>query len=337
MCLRHAAREWRAGEMSVDAFARLAPSLRQVETVVLQGWGEPLAHPHLVDIVALAKGRGDARLAREAPRVGFVTSGKGLDRRCAADLVAAGVDFVGFSFAGTTAATHSAIRVRSDFDELVAAVEAIHAIRREHDLAAPRTHLVYLMMKENVAELPDLPDLARRVGAEEIVLTNLIGVYERRRDDERVFRYGGEPEHEALVAEAERRARALGIAVRRAPLTPRLTPVCEENPLRNLFVTDEGDVSPCVYLCPPIPGDLTTRFGGREHRNPKVCFGNVLRQPIEEIWDGAEYRHFRQRFERRARQHRLGYMLGSQRGAPGLVALPDPPEPCRTCHKMLGL
>jgi len=338
MCIRQG-RDWRNDDMSLEDFARLAPHLRQVETVILQGWGEPLLHRNLVDVVRLAKSAGGDRTS-SAPRVGFVTSGKGIDRPYATALVDAGLDFVGFSLAGATAETHRSIRVRSDLEEPVAAAQLFQAIKRERGLERPRTHAVFLMLRANIHEMPGLPAVARRMGVEEIVLTNLIDVADAWQDEQRAFRCDGEEEFGGIVEETERRAREAKLLVRRAPLSPRVTPICEEDPLRNLFVTVEGDVAPCVYLCPPVSPEFSRRFCGRQAPARRISFGNLLREPLDAIWESPEYRGFRRRFVRRARGHRLLSAIGSAQGkAPGAspIELPDPPEPCRTCHKILGV
>lgn len=331
MCIRQG-RDWRNGDMSFEDFEKLVPYLRQVETVVLQGWGEPLLHRRLVEIVRLAKSAG-----RDAPAAGFVTSGKGMDRKYAADLVDAGLDFIGFSFAGVSAGTHCAIRVNSDFGELVSAVEHVRAIKRERGLERPRAHVAYLMVKENLHELPALPELAHRLGAAEIVLTNLIDVADDWQDAQRVFRCDGSGEHAEFLDEAERRARELGLAFRSASLSPKVTAVCEEDPLRNLFVTVSGEVAPCVYLCPPVSSEFSRWFCGREHRAHRISFGNLFRGSLDAIWKSPEYAAFRDRFARRARRHRLLTVMRSAGSAAPELALPEPPGPCRTCHKMLGV
>ncbi|HEY6100255.1 MAG TPA: radical SAM/SPASM domain-containing protein, partial [Anaeromyxobacter sp.] len=324
----------------LDDFARLAPHLRHVETVVLQGWGEPLLHRNLVDIVRLAKSAGRDGSPGAAPSVGFVTSGKGMDREYAAELVEAGLDFIGFSLAGATAETHGAIRLHSDFQEVVGAAEHLEAIKRERGLERPRTHVAYLMMKQNIHELPDLPELARRMGVEAVVLTSLIDVVDEWQDGQRVFRCDGAEEYGDLLRETERRARELKLAVTRAALSPTVTPVCAEDPLRNLFVTFEGEVSPCVYLGPPVSPEFPRRFCGREVQARRIGFGNLLREPLDAIWTRPEYVSFRDRFARRARRYRLLSAIGAaarpRRGV-SPVDLPEPPEPCRTCHKMLGV
>ncbi len=332
MCARRAPEPWRSADMPLADFAALAAQLADVETVVLQGWGEPLLHPSLVEIVRLAKSAG---APGAAPAVGFVTSGKGLDRARAAALVDAGLDFLGFSIAGVSPTTHAAIRVHSTLDEVVGAAEHVAAVRA--GAGRPRVHVAYLMLKDNFAELPELPALARRMGAREIVLTNLVHVADAWQERQVVFGDGLDAAHEAILAETARRAAALGLALRRPSLTPAPTPLCEENPLRNLYVGVAGDVSPCVYLGPPFPGEFTRRFGGRVHRTRGLRLGNAFREPVRAIREAPEYGAFCAPFVRRARRELLRSLLpASWRSGPGPSELPEAPEPCRTCHKLLG-
>src|SRR3954453_16057642 len=61
------------GAMDVGLFRRLLSELPGLRRVTLQGRGEPLLHPHLVDMVTEASGRG--------LMVGFNSNGTLLSRR----------------------------------------------------------------------------------------------------------------------------------------------------------------------------------------------------------------------------------------------------------------
>jgi MoaA/NifB/PqqE/SkfB family radical SAM enzyme len=334
MCIRRGPDPWSSRDLALEDVARLVPQLGAAEAVVLQGWGEPLLHPRLVEIVRLVKGAGEGR----SPAVGFVTSGTGLDRRYAAELADAGLDFLGLSIAGASPRTHAAVRVRSRLEEVTAAAEHVVAARRD-GRRGPRLHVVFLMLRDNVAEVPEVPALARRMGADELVLTNLVHAVDAWQEEQMLFGAEG-ARHEPLLAEAEARARACGLPLRRPSLTPAQAAVCEEDPRRNLYVAVDGEVSPCVYLAPPLPAEFTRRFGGREHRVRRVAFGDALREGVAAAWASPGYAAFRERFARRAQRHRLRSLVPpSWRGRPGgsrPEALPEPPDACLTCHKLLG-
>jgi MoaA/NifB/PqqE/SkfB family radical SAM enzyme len=202
-------------------------------------------------------------------------------------------------------------------------------------------HLVFLMVKENIFEVPSVPLFAQEAGIEEVVLTNICHTINAWQERQRVFVWeSNKNEYEEIVKRAEANAGALSIRLRRPSLSATDVPICEENPLRNLYISAEGEVSPCVYLYPPLPSPFKRIFCGREHWNEKVSFGNIFNDSFSTIWNCENYAKFRNHFTERERDFRELYfslwdspkMKNSQ-----VNALPEPPEPCKTCHKILGI
>jgi MoaA/NifB/PqqE/SkfB family radical SAM enzyme len=332
MCIRDSSRDWHAADMTVERFEQIAPYLKNVDTVVLEGWGEALLYPNLTDAIRLVK--------RFGARAGFVTSGWGLDKSYAAALLNAGVDFIGFSLAGATPGTHDAIRIKSDLQKVCAAIQDLVAIKAERKQPTPQLHIVFLMLRDNLAEIPRILELAHTLGVAQVVLIHLIQVTTPWQEEQRVFHCDAETDE--LLKEAERKATSLGIGLRAASLSPREIAVCDENPLRNLYISVGGEVSPCVYLYPPVPAPIRKLFCGRTCNVNKVSFGNIFTQPFEVIWNSRRYQEFRDCFA--ARRKRFEDLYLSPLWDPGRLrnitresyVLPDAPEPCRTCHKMLG-
>ncbi|WP_176230592.1 SPASM domain-containing protein, partial [Candidatus Hakubella thermalkaliphila] len=108
--------------------------------------------------------------------------------------------------------------------------------------------------------------------------------------------------YEEIIHEAEAKAKEFKINLRRPSLSPVGVPVCEENPLRNLYISVDGEVSPCVYLYPPLPAPFKRIFCGNMYEIEKVSFGNIFRQPFHAIWNKKEYVEFRERFVLRKRR-----------------------------------
>ncbi len=333
MCTRESDAPWQNRDMAFEEFERILPWLSDVETVVLEGWGESLLHRDLCRCIR--------RVREKGCRVGFVTSGFGLTRDRVEEILRAGVDFVGFSVSGSCPETHDAIRVNSHLPDLLAAIGLFHEEKRRLGLATPRMHIIYLMVRDNIREVPEIPRLAREAGIEEVVLTNLTHTINRWQESQAVFlREESATEYEALIQQAAAQAQRLGVRLKRPSLAAVGVPVCEENPLANLYVSAEGEVAPCVYLHPPLPSPFQRIFGGREHRIEKVSFGNLFREPFPAIWEQEGYNRFRNRFLEREKGYRDLYLSlldgATAQGARPFV-LPEPPEACRTCHKMLGI
>jgi MoaA/NifB/PqqE/SkfB family radical SAM enzyme len=332
MCIRAESDDWQFQDMSFEDFKKLLPYLKDVETVVLEGWGESLLHKDLSQCIRLVK--------KEGSQVGFVTSGMGLTENRVAELIEAGLDFVGFSISGTTPETHDAIRVNSHLPEVLHAVRLFHKEKKHQGLLRPKMHLIFLMLKDNIFEVPSVPSLAKEIGIEEVVLTNICHTINVWQERQRVFAWDGEKNpYEETVKKAEANARKLNIRLKRPSLSAIDVPVCEENPLGNLYISAEGEVSPCVYLYPPLPSPFKRIFCGKEHSIEKVSFGNIFRDSFSAIWNRANYEQFRNRFiEREKRFKELYFSLWDSpklKSSPGNT-LPRPPEPCKTCHKILG-
>ncbi len=318
--------------MSIDDFMKLVPYLHDVDTAVLEGWGEPLLYKDLIKVI---------RLVKEAQcRAGVVTSGWGLDDEQIAELLGSGLDFIGFSLSGATPETHNVIRSNSNLLSLLGSIRTFQELKAQKKLLTPKLHIVFLMLRDNVTELSLLLDQAKAVGIDDIVLINLIQVSNEWQEAQRLFACH-EGEENAIMMEAAIKARNLKIQLRTASLAPREVGVCDENPLRNLYISVDGNVSPCVYLHPPVPSPFRRIFCGAEQSVERVSFGNVFKKPFETIWSSAPYAEFRDCFA--ARQKRFGEKYPALISGPAgwsrgrHIELPLPPAPCRACHKALGL
>ena len=319
---------WPSLDMSWQTFDRIGAAFDRVKWVYLQGWGEPLLHRRLLDMVERAKGAGC--------EVGFTTNGTRLTQETGARLLDRGLDLLAVSIAGATAATHEAIRVGSDFGRLLENIRRFLALRNERKAAKPKVELFFLMTPANLGELPAAVELAASLGADELVATNLDYVMTPALDELRA--YSDSPPDPALrraLDEARAAAARTGIAFRPYSLERREMAVCDLDPLRILFVSADGSVSPCVYTALTGQPQIPRHFEGRQFNIAPVRFGNVNETPLMEIWNGTRYRAFRQLFARRVLGART-MALGALAGAGAADEEAPAPEPCRTCPKLYG-
>jgi MoaA/NifB/PqqE/SkfB family radical SAM enzyme len=329
MCVKEGCRTLTYKDMEVEDFRALSPYFSRVRNIVLEGWGESLMHGHLAECIRIVKAAG--------ARAGFVTSGSGLTESYAREILAAGVDFVGFSLSGATAETHSRIRVNSDFDHLLWAIRLLKRLASDKGKDKPAIHIVYLMLQENIDEIPLMMDLAASLCVEEVLLIHMVQVTDASQDRSKAFTCQGESPYRELLARARARADKLGIHLALPSLMPRDVAVCGENPLENLYISVDGLVSPCVYLHPPVASPFPRIYCGTEYPTETVSFGNVLHEPFDDIWESDAYRQFRGHFMARRKEWRdVQASLLFERRFPDNAPLPDPPLPCKTCHKMLG-
>jgi MoaA/NifB/PqqE/SkfB family radical SAM enzyme len=333
MCIRSENSDWQFQDMPFEGFKKILPYLNDVETVVLEGWGESLLHKDLTDCIRLVK--------KEGAKVGFVTCGMGLTGNRVSELIEAGVDFVGFSIAGTTPETHDAIRVNSRLPDILYAIRLFQDEKKRRGLLRPAMHLIYLMVKDNIHEVASVPSFTKEAGLEEVILTNICHTINLWQETQRVFVWEqAKNPYEANIRQAEINARKLRIRLKKPNLSAIDVPLCAENPLGSLYISAEGWVSPCVYLHPPLPSPFRRIFCEKEYSTEQVAFGNIFNESFGSIWDSSHYEAFRNRFREREKAYQDLYfsLLNSPRlKNPEEIALPEPPEPCKSCHKILGI
>jgi MoaA/NifB/PqqE/SkfB family radical SAM enzyme len=319
---------WPARDLAWETFERIANDFGRTKWVHLQGWGEPLLHRRIFDMIAAAK--------RAGCRVGFTTNGTRLTRDAGERLLDLGLDVLAVSIAGAEPATHAAIRVGSDLAKLLDNLRGFLALRAQRGSARPKVEVFYLMTRTNLAELARAVELAAGAGADELVATNLDYVMTPGLDALRPYSHAPpDPACRDALAAARRMAARTGIAFRPYPLQAREMAVCDLNPLKILFISADGSVSPCVYTALTGQAGIPRFFDGRAVEIPAVRFGNVNDAPLMEIWASAEYGAFRQRFAKR--------LLAAKQlafGVAGRAAAADEdtpaPEACRTCPKLHG-
>ena len=281
------------GALDFEQFLALVDALPKLRKLTLQGLGEPLLSPHLLEMVRYAVHRGAA--------VGFNTNGVLLDAAIAESLIASGLSWLHVSLDGATEATYQDVRHGpglkprpGQFNRVVANLRRLVALRRALGSDTPRIQIVFVAMRRNVAELNQLTELAADIGVEELWVQNLSHDFGDANAEPRyqaLQQYVGEealfgPELEfgrAAFEGARERADELGFRLRLPRLEERPAlrregqPGCSW-PWESAYVTHRGDVQPC---CMVMGSDRAT-------------LGRLHEASFEKIWGGRAYRRFRE-------------------------------------------
>lgn len=276
----------KSGAMCFHTFRGLVDGLPRLERLTLQGLGEPLLAPDFFRMVEYATARGI--------RTGFNTNGTFLTPDASERLVRLGVDWLHVSLDGATKETYEAIRDGSDFGLVTRNIRELVRARRRLGAERPTVQLVFVAMRRNLHELPDLVRLAGEWGVESVWVQNLShsfgdtdpsGTYREIREfAEREALWQGEyAEAEAVFDEAGELGDALGVELR----VPRLHEPEEPAPLpggvgchwpfESAYVTHDGKVQPC---CMVMGAD-------------RAILGRLEDDGFETIWRGKSYEAFR--------------------------------------------
>jgi len=280
------------GALPYPLFARLVDEVPTLRRLTLQGLGEPLLAPRLLDMVRLARARGIA--------VGFNSNATLLTRRRADELVAAGLDWLHISVDGASAQTYEAIRDGARLAPVLVNLAGLVAAKRAAGSAVPWVRVVFVAMRRNVEELLALVRLLGELGVDELRVQNLshsfadtdpAGDYAEIRDYAAAEALWTDGADRAVVRAAFRAARGAaadrGMKLRLpdaeaagpgAPAGEPGRPGCTW-PWDAAYVTSAGVVQPCCM----VMGD------------DRVALGDLCEAGFAEIWHGPAYRQFRRR------------------------------------------
>ena len=332
------AEKWIFQNMSMETYKQIQRHFGLTKWVYLQGWGEPLENENFMEMVSLAK---------EAQRlVGVTTNGVHLTEETASRLLDEEIDMVVVSFGGATKESHEALRIGSDSDSLVSRVDRLIQMKHERKMDKPVVKISVIMTRLNMAELPEMVPLAAKLGLDELMVTNIDYLPRERCNMLRAFHH--ESPTEAFQQSLDRMhklGKELGVNVRTYPLKAEEVPMCEANPLRNVFFSVDGAVAPCVYLRIPKKGDISRIFLDEEYEVPQTIFGNIKSDDFQDIWGKESYKKFRKVYADRLKggfnvSQTLDLFSGSvssDTGKETVRDIPPLPEVCRTCYKAYGL
>ncbi len=292
--------------MPFETFTRLLDQFAGLRELHLQGLGEPMMHPRFFEMVEYAAAKG--------VRVTTNSNLTLLNERRAERCVTSGLDCLHISLDGATSATYERIRKRAHFERVVANIERLLAARERLGSATPRLHLVMVIMRQNLHELPDLVRLAHRWSVEEVFVQHLCHDFgeaslpvQYRPMREFVQEQTLLEEDTARIAryfdEARQLARSLAIRLRLPRPRPRPyapgTPGRERCnwPWSGAYISYQGYAMPCCMVSTP----------------DRIHFGNMAEQGVTTIWNSVPFQTFR-----------------------NLLASGEPPEICRSCALYAG-
>ncbi len=276
--------------MNYETYLSIIDQFTNLKELHLQGLGEPMMHPRFFDMVEYAAKRGI--------RVSTNSNLTLLNERRAERCVTSGLGYLHISIDGTNAESYERIRVRAHFERVVANIERILAARKRLASEYPRLHMVMVIMRQNLHELPDLVRFAHRYSMESIFVQHLCHDFGESSLPEQYLPMRAFIKEETLLEEDPRRiaryfeeacqvAQELDIDLRlprlrmrqHAPGTPGRQR-CDW-PWRGAYFSYQGYAMPCCMVSTP----------------DRINFGNVSEQPAEVLWNGAQYQGFRDQLE----------------------------------------
>lgn len=273
--------------MPYETFRRLVDQFAELETLHLQGLGEPMMHPRFFDMVAYAKSKG----VMVTTNTNLTLLNPGRAGLC----VSSGLDEIHVSIDGARAETYERIRLKAGYAKVMKNLAMLLEARRRSNSKTPRLKLVMVIMRQNLSELPELVRQAHGWEMEEVFVQHLSHDFSETSLPEKYRPMREFVEAETLFNEdieriehffnrARQAAEEVGIRLRlprpRMRIHPPGTPGPERCnwPWSGAYVSYDGFAMPCCMVSTP----------------DRINFGRIDGN-VEQVWNGEAYRSFRDR------------------------------------------
>ena len=302
------------GEMSSATFARIVEGLGSFSpppTIFFGGLGEPLSHPHIVEMVEQAKALGSP--------VELITNGTLLTKDLSEKLIEAGIDCLWVSLDGATPESYADVRLGAALPEVLANLTDFRQARWAKCFSSfftdyhlkPQVGIVFVAMKRNITDLPAVLRLGSRLGAHRFLVTNVLPYTEEMYDEilysralnDVIYmpsRWGNSLQLPKIDINAMTQEVLYQIMLSGHPLSLAGATLGEGND-RCPFIEKgavairwDGDVSPCL----PLLHDHKTFLSRYERSLRRYELGNVTRQDLYDLWNLPEYLSLRERIQK---------------------------------------
>lgn len=293
------------GQMSDATYARVMAGIQAFplpQKVFFGGFGEPLFHPGIIEMVRQAKARGAF--------VELITNGTLLDENRSRQLIAAGLDRLWVSLDGATPESYTDVRLGAALPTVIANVERFRSLRPTAMMPTPEIGIVFVAMERNYHDLPDVLRLARKLGASHFMVSNVLPhtpemrrevLYAYAMSNDTFFPSPRQPELVMPKMDAARLADPalyeaicgnwnLNFVGTHSQLTSDRCPFIEAGATA---IGWDGGVSPCL----PLLHSNHNYLNGLDRHARRYIVGNINERDLPDLWQAPEYVAFRARVQ----------------------------------------
>lgn len=278
-CFRNSTNEY-FGTMGKELYDKIVNEAKEarVKWFIFSGWGEPLTHPNILEFIKEAKEAGI--------KVVLNTNGT-LLKKFNKHLIDLGVDEVVVSVDAAEAEIHGRLR-GGNLIEIINGLIELYELRRRYSHLM-RVGLEFTLTRLNRHELLKLIDLAKKVGASYIRLSNIIPIRKELEDhacynDEECRR-----DVEKYMDVISKLSLEHNVQVYQTNLELKAQRACPFAMYKVMFIRWDGLVTPCIHYA----HDYVFWLFGIERRVYKVVFGDLHKESITDIWLNPDYVKFR--------------------------------------------
>ena len=257
-------------DMPLDTFKKIVSRLVGVKLLTLTGWGEPLIHPHIFEMIACCKKKGYS--------LKLTTNGTLLTSDFRRRVIESGLDEI-------TISIESVKKVSEDGHSNLHVLQYVKDLVKERKGSIPKMTLQATLHRGEGQDVCDVIRFGKEAGVERI---NLGRLDLRFRGD---LKRSSAQEERTILQEADRLGKELAIRVDSIQYTvfdgfERTAYKILKSALHRfgryclrlydyVYINQQAEVTPCCGM-------------------PKYSVGNLLEKELGEIWRGKEFQYFRE-------------------------------------------
>lgn len=278
-CFRKSAPGLKEGYMSMDVLKKVLDNVVNagVGRVVLTGWGEPLTHPEVEEVIKSCRERG----------LQVVLNTNGFRLLELSGAIVEWVDELALSVDAPTAELYSVIRAGGSLPPVLSGLRRLLEFKRLSGSVKPYVKLLYTVNRLNAGEAGRLLELARVAGVNEVVYSYYIPLAEGDGLD-----CLNDPECVKLFGESVSRAKSvmpeLSVRISMPAHPVGVQRSCPFASNRALYIRCDGLVTPCIYYS----RNWGTNLLNVRRRIHEVLLGDASSEPLTEIWRSRYGRMF---------------------------------------------
>jgi len=299
--------------MQAAVFDSIIDGLRSLTTppkIFFGGFGEPLLHPGIVDMVA--------RVKPLSTSVELITNATLLTPDLSKRLITAGLDILWMSLDGATPDNYADIRLGAALPQVLENIASFRKVQYSEYARtlqnggtvpdnATQLGVAFVAMKRNIAELPEVIDIGRRIGAHHFLVTNMLP-YTKEMVEE-VLNYQAldniNPSHFNFSAIAKGNTSSAPVipALQGKNITFTISRIsrdrCPFIESGACAVSWDGNLSPCLPLLHSHVCYLSNldRAVSGERFSQRWIIGNVINHNLPNLWNRPDHIAFRERVQ----------------------------------------
>jgi MoaA/NifB/PqqE/SkfB family radical SAM enzyme len=289
--------------MDRGTWEKLLSGMRNLDplpSLFLGGFGEPLLHPGIMDMVGDAKHRG--------MEVELITNGTLLNERVAEKMVSIGLDRLWISLDSAEDAQFAAMRKGGTLEAVVDNVQRVNTLREQCPAKKPRIGVSFVATRGTISSLPGVLRLGVRLGADRFIVSNVVPHTSAMNEQALYRRSFHEPDippsartplvelprmelnrdTEGPLAEVLKGPFSVSVAGQRLVQGSCTCPFVEKG---GMAIRWDGSASPCL----PLLHSHTSFLQDRKRTIGSCLIGHVKDHDVLEIWNSPAYVALRER------------------------------------------